>query len=104
MKIKAIKNHVVFQFVDAIDSAGQFIRTSETGIWLGGHYDDSAKAHRWGKVVSVGPKCSDELRTPGCEVLIENLRWTERAILEGQSYWRTDETQVLGYRLPGDKK
>ncbi len=104
MKIKAIKNHIIFQFVDAIDSNGQFIRTSESGIWLGSHYDDSAKDHRWGKVISAGPNCSDEIKIPGCEVLIENLRWTESSVVEGQSYWKTDETQLLCYRLPGDKK
>lgn len=103
MQIRAIKNHIVFQFVDEVTLSGHFVRSHESGLILGTHYDDSAKQHRWARVISAGPDCCDEIKQPGVEILIENLRWNEGAKLNGQKYWKTDENQLLGYRTTSTK-
>ncbi len=104
MSLRAIHNHILFQFIDKIsESKGQFEEgTTSNGIVLLSSHDESAKQPRWATIVSLGPDCSEQLRVPGCEVLIENLRWTPGVKYNGETYWRTDETQLLGYRYPND--
>jgi hypothetical protein len=100
MKIRAIYNQILFQFIDRVNNKGQFEEAkSNGGIIIIGGFDDSAKQARWARVVSLGPDCSDVLRAPGVEILIENLKWTEGVSLEGQKLWKTDETQLLAYRI-----
>lgn len=100
MKLTAIRNHIIFEFLDKLDSQNQFTQTTETGIHIVGHFDNSAKEPRWAKVLVCGPTVADELKQQGCEILIENLRWTEGVEYEGKKYWRTDDNQVLAYRYP----
>jgi hypothetical protein len=100
MKLHAIRNHIIFQFVDDIDSKGQFVSKTSSGFILPGHYDSSAKEARWAKVISAGPECDEVLKREGCEILIAPLRWTKGSRFDGQTFWRTDQNQVLGYKLP----
>jgi len=102
MQIKPIKNHIVFQFLDAVDSKGQFVRTTKSGIILGSHYDDSAKSARWANVIAVGPQVCEELRVEGCQILVAPLKWTSFFLFNDQKHWRTDENEVLMYRYPED--
>ena len=105
MNIRAINNHILFQFIDKIKNNGQFDEgTSKQGIILNANHQDSSKQPRWGKIISIGPDCSDELRVPGCEILIDNLRWTPGTKFNKTVLWRTDEDQLLGYRYPEDNK
>lgn len=97
MKLTAIHNHIIFEFVDAT-SKGQFTEKTEAGIQLLGHFDNSSKEPRWARVLVTGPDVDSELCTPGCEILIDNLRWTEGVELDGKKYWRTDDKQVLAFR------
>lgn len=98
--IKALGNKIVFQFVERVNNSGQFERQqSSGGIVLVTNFDDSAKSPRWGKIVSVGPKVSAEFSQPNIEILIAPLRWTEACQYQGEKYWKTDETQILGYRI-----
>jgi co-chaperonin GroES (HSP10) len=100
MKIKAIRNHIIFEFLDGLNSQNQFTQTTESGIHVAGHFDASAKEPRWARILAVGPDVDDDLRAPNCEILIENLRWTEGVVYQGKKYWRTDENQVLACRYP----
>jgi co-chaperonin GroES (HSP10) len=103
MEIRALHNQILFQFVDRVNTIGQFEeQKTEGGILILGDHDKSAKISRWATIVSLGPDCSDELRVPGCKILIENLRWTNGVKYEGQMIWKTDETQLLGYSYPED--
>ena len=103
MNVRAIYNHILFQFLDRVDNKGQFEEAkSFGGIILNSSHDESAKNARWAKIISLGPDCSDELRVPGCEILIDNLRWTPGIKHDGEFLWRTDENQLLGYRYPTD--
>lgn len=101
MKIRALRNYILFQFLDRVNTIGQFEeQKSDGGILILSDHDKSAKISRWAKIVSLGPQCSDILREDNCEILIENLRWTAGVKLEGEFIWQTDETQLLGYRYP----
>lgn len=103
MKIEAIQNHIVFKFIDKVTNAGEFEgQTTEGGIDLLHSVDNSAKQDRWAKIISLGPECSDELREPGCEVLIDNLKWTAGVEFNGSKVWRTDESHVGAYRIPNE--
>ncbi len=103
MNIQAIYNHIVFQFVDSVNTKGMFVEgTTVGGIQLLGDHDKSAKQARWAKIISLGPECSDILRHEGCEILIEALRWSPGVKYNDQFVWRTDESQLLGYRYPED--
>jgi co-chaperonin GroES (HSP10) len=101
MNIKAIKNGFIFQFVDAVNAKGEFEKgTTDTGIILKATFDDSAKQPRWVNVVSVGPECKNIKE--GDQVLLPALRWTAASKLEGQSIWKSDETQIVARRPRGD--
>lgn len=103
MNIKAIHNHILFQFLDRVNYQGQFEeQQSLGGILILSDHDKSAKSPRWAKIISLGPDCSDVFRKEGCEILIENLRWTPGVKYQGENLWRTDEDQILAYRYPED--
>ncbi len=103
MRIAPIRNNIIFKFMDKVNKKGEFMETTSYGLSLPGHHDNSAKTHRWATIVALGPDCSDILREPGCEILIEALRWTHGFVFEGERMWKTDETQLLAYRYPEDK-
>ena len=99
MNIRAIHNHILFQFLDKVTLDGKFEEEkSQGGIVILSHFDTSAKTSRWAKIISLGPKCSDFLKKEDCEILIENLKWTKGVPLNGEMLWRTDEDMVLAYR------
>ena len=103
MKLEAIQNHIVFKFIDSITLGGEFDRAeSHGGITLLKSVDDSASQPRWGTIVSLGPDCNDELRAPGCEILIDNLKWTAGVDTGEGKVWRTDDSHVLVYRVPDE--
>lgn len=96
--ITALKNHIVFQFEEELDR-GHFDRSTSWGLKVVASVDESAKESRWGVVVAAGPECSPEISTPGTAIFIDALRWTPGVTHNGQTYWKTDETQVIGYRV-----
>lgn len=99
MSITAIRNHIIFKFIDDIDNKGQFVEKKQGSIFIPGHHSDSASRPRWATVVSVGPDVkSPTLKSASCDILIENLRWTPGVEVEGQKVWRTDEDQILAIR------
>lgn len=99
MKIKAVKNHIIFEFLDGLNSSRQFTQTTSSGIHVVGHFDTSASEPRWARILAAGPDVdADLLAGEACEILIDNLKWTEGVEYEGKKYWRTDDKQVLAYR------
>lgn len=104
MSIRAIYNHILFKFVDKVNTQGQFEEgTTSSGIILQANTDDSAKKPRWATIVSIGPDCSEIFNDPNIEILVDNLKWTPGVKHNGELIWRTDEDQVLGYRYKEEK-
>jgi hypothetical protein len=100
MNLRAIKNSIIFQFVDKVNGKGEFQKeATASGIEFSIKYqsDDSAKLPRWVNVISAGPEC--EFVKPGCQLLLPALRWTLASKLDGVSYWKTDETQAAAMRI-----
>jgi co-chaperonin GroES (HSP10) len=94
MKVEAIANHIIFQFVDEI-VGGQFRTTSESGIIVElGNHESSSGRGRWGKVLSKGPRVSDQVKE-GEYVFIEKLMWTAHVTLNKEKLWMTTEEKVL---------
>lgn len=94
-ELRAIKNHIVFQFTDEFSNRDvkQFKEVTEWGFEVVSH-KDSMEAPRWVDIVAVGPDVYDELQ-PGMRVLLEPLKWTEAFTYNNIDYWRTDAEAVL---------
>jgi hypothetical protein len=99
--IKAIRNHVIFQFEDKIKKktnhgkeTRQFEEETDWGFQVS-NYDDGTKTPRWAIVVAVGGETDDDIRV-GSRILIEPLQWTEAIEFEGIPYWRTDDQKIIG--------
>lgn len=99
MKLTAIRNHILFEFLDRVDANGQFTQTTSVGIHLIGGHETSAKDPRWARVLITGPQVYEDLKQPNVEILIDALRWTEGVVFDGKKYWKTDDKQVLAYRF-----
>lgn len=96
-KLKAIKNHIIFQFTDAkVKHMGvnQFQEKTEGGL-IYTSSDKSTSSPRWGKVVCAGPEVRCHL-PEGTMILIENLKWTTEFSFGGKPYHRTDTDCLLG--------
>lgn len=98
--IKAIKNHIIFQFEDEIvrksdagQTRSQFSETTDWGFEISS-YDEGTKMPRWGSVTACGPAVTEDIKI-GSRILIEPLQWTEAIEFEGASYWRTNESKVI---------
>lgn len=102
LAVKAILNHVIFQFEDVIThktnvgrQTKQFEDTTEWGFTMS-NFDDSTKTPRWGIVISVGKDTDPEIQVRS-RVLISPLQWTEAIDVDGRNYWRTDDTNILAF-------
>lgn len=103
--LRALKRDIIFKFHQEIwDSQGLFARKSPAGIIIPGSMEDMLHTPRWGTVCILGPKCSDELRVLGCEILIHPLKWTNSFKFDGEKFWKTNEDWVYGVRYPEDKE
>ena len=97
--LRAIKNHVIFQFEDETTnrdnlgkSLGQFSETTDWGFEVSS-YDESAKKHRWGTVISAGPLAYDI--EVGMRVLVEPLCWTTGVKFQTEMFWRTTVEHIV---------
>lgn len=96
-ELKAIRNHIIFQFLDSFSNRDvkQFAEKTEWGFEVVSH-KESMENPRWVKVISVGHEVPEEIR-PGMHVLLEPLRWTSGFDFEGADYWRSDSDAVIGF-------
>ena len=97
--IKAIRNHIIFQFerevVRKSDNGytrNQFKDTTDWGFEINS-YDESSKEPQWGIALSVGSEV-EEVKV-GDRILVEALQWTEGIDTDDGKVWRTDETKVM---------
>lgn len=100
--IIAIHNHVIFQFeqrsVKVVKNGTQSTAFNETTEWgfEFKKFDESASQPRWGVVVETGPD-TDPIIKKGMRILIENLKWTNGVLFDGDTIWRTDDSCILAY-------
>lgn len=102
MNLTPITNGIIFKFLDAVNSRGEFEKSSTAaGIILKSSVDDSAKDPRWVEIVAVGPDCTVK---PGQQLLLPNLRWTSGFKHNGQRMWKTDQVQAAAVRNTPDSE
>ena len=95
-KLRAIRNHILFQFEEDYVyhmGAKQFKSTTDWGFEIV-RSDESTQEARWVRIVSVGPEADEDLK-PGMRVLVEPLKWTRGVTFEGEEYSRTDSDCIL---------
>jgi len=96
MNVKPIHDRIFFTFVENLTN-NNFLPKTKSGIILTDNLDFS-EVHRpqWGKVISVGPKTSDEIRN-STYILIEAGKWTTRIqpVPGGETFWQTEESFIL---------
>lgn len=99
-RLKAIKNHIIFQFEDEVvrksdnglDRA-QFSEVTDWGFQISS-FEEGTQKPRWGIVVAIGKDVDKEIKV-GSKILIEALQWTNAVKFEGEYYWRTNSDKVL---------
>lgn len=92
MRLESLGNSVLFEFID--DQKDGMLRDKTTsGIILTAADTTQQNDARWGRVLSVGPQVRDI--EPDEYVLVDALKWTNGVELDGQTYWKTDDTNIL---------
>lgn len=94
--LKAIDNHVIFQFEEEKTKhlgVNQFQEKTNWGFEFA-ITRDGMEIGRWVRVIAVGPNCDPEIQ-PGMRVCVDKLKWTTEVQFEGEKYWRTDSEQIL---------
>lgn len=98
-ELQALRDHIIFQFEREVIrksdngySRQQFQDETDWGFQIS-DFDEGTKTPQWGIAMSVGPDTNEV--TVGDRVLIEALKWSPGIELDGKTYWRTDESQVL---------
>jgi len=99
--IRAIRNHIIFQFEDETvhasatgsdTSHGQFKETTDWGFEITS-FDEGTKKARWVRVISVGKDVKSDIKQ-NSRILVEALAWTNKIVWKGIPMWRTDESKV----------
>lgn len=95
--MRALRNGIVFQFEEKVTKSKKstFEEATDWGFQLNNDFDESAKKSRWGIIVAAGDEVIDEGLVPGARILIEALAWTNGFDVDGETYWKTDESKVL---------
>ena len=88
----AIKNNVIFQFVEDVIS-NRFVNSTESGLIVSSLDGNQSGLPRWGVVVSIGEDV-DGIE-PGDNILIEPGKWTPGFFVDGKRYWKTDDDKVM---------
>lgn len=95
-KVRAILNHIIFQFTDGgkkVPKMNQFAEQTDWGFEFADR-EASLESARWGIVVSTGPDVPEDIKE-GMEVYIDKLKWTTAFEVDGEEYWRTDSDCIL---------
>lgn len=95
-KLRAIQDHIIFQFEDeSIFVNGKRVFREKHGVLLlPPNKEKSFKSPRWVTVRGVGPLVDLDIKF-GSRILIEPLKWTKGVRFEGQEYWKTLPAYVI---------
>jgi hypothetical protein len=103
MTLKPLGNKFTFTFVDNVvvrsdmgKRRTQFEETTKSGITISS-YDEGTKLPRWCVVKDIGPDVGEF--SSGDKVLIEPLKWSEVIELGTETFWYSDEMQVMAVEI-----
>ena len=94
--LKAIRNHVIFQFEDEHQKhmgIAQFKEKTDWGFEFA-ETNASMEVGRWVRITHVGHEVPDDIQ-PGMRVCVDKLCWTNAFEVDGENYWRTDSDSIL---------
>lgn len=94
-KLQPLHTNVVFQFKDEVRK-GMFNNTTSSGLVvdMGKEYLQYGALCRRVTVKAVGESCKNILVDN--DYIVENLKWTNSFIHNGERYWMTTEKHILG--------
>ena len=91
--IEAIKNHIIFKFVEDVTQS-RFVNSSEAGFIISSLDGNQTLYPRWGEVISAGPEATEV--KAGDFILIEPCKWTLGYYVEKTDrIWKTDEDCII---------
>jgi galactose mutarotase-like enzyme len=100
MKLRAIRNSILFAFLQKENNKGYFQEETKWGFTIAADksrqksgFDQSVKEGRWAKVLLVGPEC-EEVKT-GDYVCLEPQMWTNGFQYDGIKIRKSDESKVM---------
>ena len=93
MKIKALGNSILFEFVDE-SRGGMFTPKLSDTIIIATPTIDKQDDARWGMVIATGPDVGEEIEV-GKFILVDSLKWTPGVnVGDGRKVWKTDYSHV----------
>lgn len=103
--IEAVKDQLIFEFLEDT-TQGKFNEKTSGGVLVVEQADKQLHHCRWGRVLDTGPKVSNSINV-GDIILIENLRWTNKFVINDNEYWMTTEDSIVALwddkeNLPGE--
>lgn len=103
MKIRCIRNGILFALLQSANAKGYFEERTKSGIVIAadkngqgqGHeaFDRSVKMGRWGRVLAIGNECEDV--KVGDYICVEPQMWTNSFDYDGVPIRKTDEDKVM---------
>lgn len=89
--METVGNYVIFQFVEK-SVQGRFVNSHST-LLISSEDTYQTNLPRWARATHVGDECT--CVKPGDYILIEGGKWTTGFEVDGQRYWKTDESVIL---------
>ena len=94
MKIKALGDSILFEFLDGASTDGMFATKLSKSIVVLRDDMDKQAIPRWGRVLAIGSEVGSEI-VIGKYILIDSLKWTVGLpIGEGKKIWKTTYEHV----------
>jgi len=103
MKLRCIRNGILFAFLQKTNQKGYFEDETSWGFTISadkngqgqghGAFDRSIKEGRWAKVLVVGNECQEV--EVGDYICVEPAMWTNSFDYDGVAIRKTDESKVM---------
>lgn len=101
MKLRCIRNGILFVFLQPVTSDGQFVEQTKWGFQLQNNPSKQSQSFgesirhegRWGKVLTIGPEC--EHVKIGDYICVEPNMWSNSFKYDDIQIRKTDESKVL---------
>ena len=92
--LKILKNNIVFQFLEEVNSNNEFNQTSSSGlIKVVEAAEKQVNKPRWGEVVAFGPDVENVV--VGDFVFLQPLAWTTSIMFNDERIWLSTDASVL---------
>ena len=92
--LKVLKNNIVIQFLESVNSKNEFDQTSSSGlITVVEGAEKQVNKPRWCEVIAYGPHVSNV--EVGDFAFLQPLSWTTSIMFNGERIWMTNDDSIL---------